>query len=64
MDTEKNDVVHVNHSRLMTDLSKDFAADIISKIHEQLIGFVEASPRLDENAKAKPSSNGEVTVYY
>lgn len=63
-DTEKHDVVHVNHARLMTDLSQDFAADIISKVHEQLLGPADTGHRQDEKIKANTSPNGEVTIYY
>lgn len=63
-DTEKHDVVHVNHARLMTDLSQDFAADIISKVHEQLLGTADTGPRRDEGKKPNTSPNGEVTIHY
>ncbi|MFD0929661.1 hypothetical protein ACFQ1T_07705 [Methylophilus glucosoxydans] len=62
-DEEKHDVVRVNHARLISDLSKDFAADVIRQIHQQL-GPVEPGKRSDEDSKAKPSKNSEVTVYY
>lgn len=63
-DKEKSDVVHVNSAKLMTDLSKDFAADIIRQINTQLSPNDASDTISDANSKSKESKNSEVTVYY
>ncbi|MDP8568727.1 hypothetical protein [Methylophilus aquaticus] len=63
-DKEKNDVVLVNTARLMTELSKDLAADVIKQVNQQLLANVESEGDSDSTSRGKPSKNSEVTVYY
>lgn len=63
-DKEKSDVIHVNTSKLMSELSKDLAADVIKQVNQQLSANVESEDTSDSTTKGKPSKNSEVTVYY
>lgn len=63
-DREKNDVIHVNTSKLMSELSKDLAADVIKQVNQQLSVNVESEEGSDSIPQGKPSKNSEVTVYY